>query len=116
MSSRDWKLYAEDVYQAALKIERYTADLSLETFVANELVFDAVIRNLEIIGEAIRHIPPQVQEQYPELPWAKIRAMRNILAHEYFGVDVAIVWETVQNLLPPLQEAFARMLEEQDCN
>jgi uncharacterized protein with HEPN domain len=112
MSSRDWKLYAEDIYQALLKIERYTAGLNFEAFVVNELVFDAVIRNLEIIGEAARHIPHQVQERHPEIPWARMRAMRNVLAHEYFGVDVNIIWKTVQSSLPPLKEALARMLEE----
>lgn len=70
----------------------------------DEKTVDAVIRNLEVIGEASSHLPIEIQEQYPDVPWSMMKGIRNILAHEYFGVDLEIVWKTVQDDLPILKK------------
>lgn len=110
--SRDPKVYLEDIEQAIAKIGRYTARLSFSDFEQNELVVDGVIRNLEVIGEAVRRLPPPLIAAHPGIQWRKIAALRNILAHEYFGVDLEIVWDVVQNKLPSLKEEVNQMLSE----
>lgn len=90
--------------------------MDAKTFAQDQRTVDAVIRNLEIIGEAARHIPPEVQAKFPNLPWEEMRAMRNLLIHEYFGVDLWIIWQTTQEDLPSLvqqiQHALSKMGDE----
>ncbi|WP_258083704.1 HepT-like ribonuclease domain-containing protein [Thermococcus thermotolerans] len=88
---RDYKLYVEDILEAISRIEEYTEGMSLEEFKAERIVIDAVIRNLEIIGEACRAIPVRIQKRHPEIEWRKIIGLRNILIHQYFGVDVELI-------------------------
>ena len=102
MPSREWSLRAEDILEAIAKIERYTAGMTFESFKADTKTADAVIRNLEVIGEAARNIPDEVCQRFPEIPWDKMRGIRNILAHEYFGVSLPIIWQTIKADLPPL--------------
>lgn len=106
---KDALLYIEDILEAIRKIERYTAGLSLESFAAEEMVVDAVVRNLEIIGEAAKGIPPALTKQHPEAEWKKIIGLRDILIHAYFGVDLDIVWDIVVHKLPSLKETVQRM-------
>jgi len=84
---RDYKIYLKDILQAIKRIEEYTKALSFEDFCKKQLVQDAVVRNLEIIGEAVKHIPEDVQKKYPVVGWKKIAGLRDILIHAYFGVD-----------------------------
>jgi len=95
--SRDYRLFLEDMVDCCNKILRFTKDLSFETFIADERTYDAVIRNLEVIGEAITHIPSEVQSGRPDIQWRKIKSLRDILIHEYFGIDQDIVWDVVTN-------------------
>ncbi len=83
-------------------VEEYTKDLSEEEFETNQLVIDAVFRNLVIVGDAARHVPREIQERHPEIPWAEIRGARNIMIHEYHGVDLGIIWRSVQERLPTM--------------
>jgi uncharacterized protein with HEPN domain len=73
---------------------------------------DAVIRNLEIMGEAVKHIPKRVKEKYPDIDWKAMAGMRNILAHEYFGVRMGIIWKTIWERLPDLRHRMEEILEE----
>jgi uncharacterized protein with HEPN domain len=93
------------------KLERYTTGLTFERFARDDRTVDAVVRNLEVIGKAARQIPWEVRERYPEVPW-RVIGLRNVVVHEYFAVDVEIVWTVVRRSLPELKEALRRMMAE----
>ena len=111
MPSRDWKLRLEDILEAIARIDRYVAGMDYEAFRADDKTTDAVVRNLEIIGEAARHVPEQMQRQHSELPWGKMGDIRNLLIHQYFGIGVPIVWQTIRDDLPPLVPLLRKILE-----
>jgi uncharacterized protein with HEPN domain len=100
---RDSKLYLKDILDAIAKIEDYTKDLSFEEFSKNNLVVDAVVRNFEIIGEASKNIPEEIKAKYPDIPWKEMAGMRDKMIHEYFGIDLEIVWQTVKTRLSQLE-------------
>ncbi|MCK4463355.1 MAG: DUF86 domain-containing protein [Candidatus Omnitrophica bacterium] len=101
---RDYNLYIEDILTATKSIEKYTKGLNFLDFKKNNLIIDAVVRNLEIIGEAAKNIPPNLRNKAPQIEWKKICGLRDILAHEYFGVDVEVVWDILKNKLPDLKK------------
>lgn len=103
-SSRDWSFRIKDILHAIDKIEHYTKNMTAAEFKKNELVIDAVIRNFEIIGEASNSLPITFQRDYPHIPWRQMIALRNILIHEYFGVDVSTIWQTTRLYLPTLKQ------------
>lgn len=103
MPPRESRLRVEDILDAIARIQRYVEGLTFEQFLADQKTVDAVVRNLEIIGEAVRHLSA-IQEGLPgETPWVDIAGMRNILIHEYFGVDLKIIWHTIVEDLPKLK-------------
>lgn len=108
---RDYELYLQDIFDACRKIEKYTRALTFRKFREDELVKDAVIRNLEIIGEASKHIPPNAIKEYSRTEWQRMTGLRNILIHEYFGVDEQILWDIVMNKVPQLKRAVRRALK-----
>ena len=112
MSKRDARLLLQDMLESLEKIERYTAGLTFERFAQDDRTVDAVVRNLEVIGEAARQIPSEVRERYPEVPWRRVIGLRNVVVHEYFAVDMEIVWTVVRQSLPELKEALRRMMAE----
>jgi uncharacterized protein with HEPN domain len=114
MPVRDWRLRIQDILDRIRRIERYTAGMTLESFEADERTIDAVVRNLEVIGEAARHVPEDVLLRYPGIPWAEMRGMRNLLIHEYFGVSLPILWHTVRHNLPPLVGNLQQILDQAD--
>lgn len=107
--SRNLTLYLDDILTSIAKIQRYTAGMTWDTFVADELTFDAVVRNLQIIGEAVKNIPAEMRDQYDQIEWRKIAGLRDILAHTYFAVEDEIIWDIVQTKLDDLRECIATM-------
>ena len=108
--SRDHSLYLEDILEACDKIISYTEDISQREFNENTMRFDAVVRNLEIIGEASRQLPESITTAISEVPWREIIGMRNILIHSYFGIDPDVVWSVVTTKIEPLKIAIERHL------
>ena len=100
---RDYRLYIDDILEAIQRVEEYTAGMDFEDFAENRLVVDAVVRNLEIIGESCRALPQEIWERYPDVEWRKIVGLRNILIHQYFGVDLELLWDILKNKLPELK-------------
>ena len=108
---RDFRLYLDDILEAITQIRAYMADQDEEAFTTDRKTQDAVIRNLEIIGEAAGNLPEQFQNAAPEIDWRKIKGLRNILIHEYFGINLSIIWDIIQNKLGPLETVCRKLLE-----
>lgn len=112
MPHRDWRLRIEDILESVEAIACYIQGMTFDVFKADRRTVDAVVRNFEIIGEAARSLPAAQRLRFPEIPWDLMADMRNVLIHEYFGVDVAILWKAAQSDLPPLAPLLRRILEE----
>jgi uncharacterized protein with HEPN domain len=108
---RNWKMRVEDILACIEKIKEYTRGMSYEQFCEDGKTVDAVIRNMEIIGEAAGFIPQEIQEKYPEVAWLEMRGMRNIMAHEYFGVSLSIIWRAIEQDLNPLAKGLGKLLK-----
>lgn len=109
---RDWMVQLEDIQQAIEKIRGYVESLDYAAFCKDPKTQDAVIRNLEIIGEAARVLPDEIKAKASEIEWRKIAALRNMLLHEYFGISMAIVWDVVCNKLEDVDKACRTLLQE----
>jgi uncharacterized protein with HEPN domain len=109
---RDYKVFLEDIRDAIAKVRRYTSGLGLIGFAQDEKTVDAVVRNLELIGEAAKNIPEEVRARYTQIDWRRVTGLRNILIHQYFAIDVDILWDIVQNKLPDLEKEIQHMLAE----
>ena len=109
--SKDYRAYLLHMLEFIKNIETYTKRKGKEGFFANKLIQDAVVRNLEIIGEAAKNIPSNVRGKYPNIEWKKIAGMRDILAHDYIGVDIERVWGVVKNRLPALKKEIGILLK-----
>jgi uncharacterized protein with HEPN domain len=109
---RDYKLYLSDILEAGDRILEYTEGMAYNNFVKSKITVDAVVRNLEVIGEAARKLPSEIKAKSPEVEWHKIVGLRNILTHEYFGINTQIVWDVVKNKLEALGDTCKRLLEE----
>lgn len=109
---RDDYLYLNDILQAIEKILNFTEGMDFEDFKDNVLVFDAVARNFEIVGEASIQLSDKIKSVYDDIPWQKMRSMRNIVAHEYFGLDKKIIWTTIQKSIPELKDKIRKILKE----
>ncbi len=114
MSERSWKQFLMDMLDSVHKATTYVAGQSYADFLTDTKTQDAVVRNLEILGEAARRIPAHIQQGHPEIPWRQIAGLRNRLAHGYFAVDYAIVWDIVTNELPLLKSHLEKLLPEAD--
>ena len=103
MSKRDPLVLLEDIMLAIQKIGRYTSQMDHDAFLTNDLVIDAVARNLEIIGEASRQLPEEFRRVHTQISWTQIAGLRNRVVHDYFGLDLEIIWEIIQHDLPDLE-------------
>src|SRR3954447_10022718 len=104
MSKRDPLVLLEGVMLAIQKIGRYTSQMDHEAFLRDELVIDGVARNLEIIGEAVRQLPEEFRRVHSQIRWTQIAGLRNRTVHDYFGLDLEIIWEIIQHDLPELEK------------
>jgi uncharacterized protein with HEPN domain len=112
--SREYRIYLDDMRLSCEKVLRYTYGLTLDAFVRDEKTFDAVVRNLEILGEAAKHVPLDVRERHPQVEWRKIAGLRDVIAHEYFGIDEDILWDIIRRQVPLLLEHVRQILREAD--
>ncbi len=112
MSPRLWHHRIADILGAIDKICRYVADMDFPAFERDEKTIDAVIRNFIVIGEAARHMPETITNQFPAIPWRLMGDMRNFAVHEYWGVELRTIWETIQNDLPPLVSLLLPLLSD----
>ena len=110
--SRNESFYLADIQESCEKVLRFTKGMTYKDFVHDELHFDAVLRNLEIIGEAVKNISEELRKKYPNVKWRKIAGFRDIVAHEYFGINDETVWDIVENEVPALLEMVKTMLNE----
>ena len=109
---RDPKIYLRDILKAMNAIEEFIGDIDFENFKNNDLRLSAVIRKLEIIGEAVKNIPKEIKNKYHDIPWKEMAGMRDRLIHFYFGIKHELVWETVKKEIPKIKPFFEKILED----
>ncbi|MBF0472829.1 MAG: DUF86 domain-containing protein [Nitrospirae bacterium] len=108
---RNYIMYLEDILKSSNKIIKYVGDASYDEFFVDEMRLEAITRNFEIIGIAASNIPQEIKEKYTFIDWRKIINFRNILAHEYFGIDYEVMWNIIKNNLPELIVDIKKILE-----
>ncbi|HAA33013.1 MAG TPA: DUF86 domain-containing protein [Cyanobacteria bacterium UBA8553] len=111
MPSRSWLNRIRDILNAIDEIQGFTEDMTIEDFQADPRTVKAVLYNMAILGEAARNLPSEVEELYPEIPWVDVRGIRNVEIHEYFQVNLEIIWQTIQEDLVPLASSLSKLLE-----
>ena len=110
--SRSWRLFLEDIVEASNRILRYSEGKDLSAFCADEMAYDAVLRNLQIIGEAAKAVPVDVRQGHPEVDWKGMAGLRDVLAHAYFGLDDETLWDVVTAKIPRLRNQIRQILAE----
>ncbi|MDZ4660575.1 MAG: DUF86 domain-containing protein [Pseudomonadota bacterium] len=110
MLPRAWKLRIRDILDSMNHIKSFIAGMNQEQFRSDKKTYLAIVRCLEIIGEASHHVPDTIKNKYADIPWRKLKDFRNVLAHQYFGVDDEIVWKTIHDDLLPLGSIFEKIM------
>ena len=108
---KNYDVYFKDMVDAMQNIEEYTEGLDFKGLKDNKLIRDAVIRNLEVIGEAVKNIPKEIRDKHPEIKWREIAGLRDRLIHKYFEVDLEIVWDIIKNKLPELKTKISAIYQ-----
>ena len=104
--------FIEDIIDTINKSLKFVENISYDEFTRDDKTLFAVIRAIEIIGEAVKNIPEDIRRDYPEIPWKGMAGMRDKVIHDYFGVDSKVVWDTIKNRFPEVRPLFERMLED----
>ncbi|MBI2851748.1 MAG: DUF86 domain-containing protein [Chloroflexi bacterium] len=112
--NRDVLLYLDDILEAIRKIDKYADASSLDEFSNNGMAIDAIVRNFEVMGEATKHIPESIRRKYPAVPWKIMAGMRDVLIHQYFGVDIPALWKTIKEDLPGVEPQIEALLKDLD--
>ncbi len=110
MPSRSFENRIRDILEAIVEIESFTEGITFEEFQQDQITVKAVLYNMAIIGEAANSLMPDIEEIYPEIPWIDVRGMRNVVIHEYFQVNLVIIWQTIKEDLAPLASALAQLI------
>ena len=111
---REWSLYIRDMLEFGQNVLSYTEGMDRNGFLADKRTYDAVMRNIELIGESAAHVPGHVRDRHPAIEWRSIIATRNRVAHGYLGIDDDVIWDIVQNSLPYMLHKLHRLLEVED--
>lgn len=112
MSDRDWQLFLKDIQECSERVIDYSGVLTREAFFEDRKTMDAVMRNLAIIGEAAKKIPADVRRNYPDVAWKKMAGLRDIVVHDYFGIDEDIIWDVVSTRVPELNRQIKGLISE----
>ncbi|MFC1484898.1 DUF86 domain-containing protein [bacterium] len=108
-NKRNYQIFIDDILMAIEKIERYVNDKNIDEFSKDEMLLDAIVRNFEIIGEAANNIPKKFQDKYSFVEWKEMIGFRNVLIHNYFGIDVETLWQTIKKNIPVLKEHILKV-------
>ena len=109
---REYKLFIQDIKECIEQIDEFLGNMTLEEFKADEKTSSAVVRKIEIIGEATKNVPKEIRQKYKELPWSDMARMRDKIIHSYFVVDYEVVWKTIQERLPEIKPRIDTILKE----
>ena len=113
MRGREIADYLQDILDSINDIGDFIAGMSPEAFTRDKKTINAVLRSIEVMGEASRNIPEETRQQYPQIPWRKMAGMRDKLIHEYHGVDIDTVWQTLHEDIPPLKDMIQEVIDRQ---
>ena len=111
---RNHRLYLKDIFEAMNAAQTFIEGMDFEAFATDDKTASAVVRKLEIIGEATKNVPEDIRQQYPQVPWRNMAGMRDRITHRYFAVNYTIVWDTVKDHLPPLQSIIGQILKDME--